>query len=527
MPMSGALACDGHLKTKPSRKLNIYINGQNHKLCRGALVKDGFRKRSANLNASVLSLSIFVIIFFLINLLIWFPGIPNSDSDAQYLQVATGEINDWHPPVMTRLWEGLLLFGKGTGPIFAVHILAYWAAAIIMAAALLKRGNNTAAWLLIGAWSTPTFIMQNINITKDMSLAVALFLSFSIVFYFRTSKLPVPKWALICAALLLLYGALVRTNAVFAVGPLFAYYVRPSWLLTPLRLAVASALLSILLVPMAGAVNRYVLLAHDAGAIRSLQLFDISGIADRTADMAVFGTRSTIVYSEVHRCYSPIMWDTLNAATCTGLIGKIGRANGSRFMQLPPLSDLWIKAIFKHPMAYAAHRFTHFNSTTYFLVPPRHLEAVRVFETAGSRAPSFKNRVLDLIRYFPLLMPSTLLAIGLGLFAVLLRDNALTKMSTDVGLPALLISALSYGFSFLIVGVATDLRYFLYPDMAMVLALLLAAQNLWQDRREQRSLPLYVTATGFVAVIACVTFGSRAILPAPKPISASVKHLTV
>ena len=36
---------------------------------------------------------------------LFWPGVPMYDTVAQYRQVLGGPVDDWHPPVMVRLWQ--------------------------------------------------------------------------------------------------------------------------------------------------------------------------------------------------------------------------------------------------------------------------------------------------------------------------------------------------------------------------------------------------------------------------------------
>ena len=36
---------------------------------------------------------------------LFWPGVPMYDTVSQYEQVVSGDVTDWHPPVMVRLWQ--------------------------------------------------------------------------------------------------------------------------------------------------------------------------------------------------------------------------------------------------------------------------------------------------------------------------------------------------------------------------------------------------------------------------------------
>ena len=448
------------------------------------------------------------VVLAVVNILIWYPGEANNDSDSQYRQIASGILNDWHPPAMTRLWELLLHVAPGTAPLFLLNLLLYWTTPALVAITLVRTRHQLAGWAVVAVFAIPTFIMQNINITKDVHLTVVLLFAWALIFAFRAADRAVPRGVVVMAVILISYAMLVRVNAVFAVFPMLHYALSWSRARTLVPAVLLTVVVGIMLVPAAALVNHRVLNARDAGAIRSLQLFDLGGIADRTGDLAAFGPASSIDQRMLHQCYSPMMWDTLR--DCPGLMARTGRTPEDQFKRVPPLGDLWASAIVHHPGAYAAHRFASFNSATYFVEPAHHLDAVRTFSTAASRAPTLKNRVLDLVRYFPPLMPAVLLALGLGAAVLLVAEPRLRERAEPLGVMALVVSGLAYGGSFLLVGVATDLRYFLFPDLALLLGtiLLLVVWGRGGDRglTSIRSFALAIPAAAFLIVIGARTF---------------------
>ena len=42
---------------------------------------------------------------------LFWPGVPMYDTVAQYEQVLSNQVDDWHPPVMVRLWQVLHSLG--------------------------------------------------------------------------------------------------------------------------------------------------------------------------------------------------------------------------------------------------------------------------------------------------------------------------------------------------------------------------------------------------------------------------------
>lgn len=458
------------------------------------------------------------LLLFLAFFLLRFPGEPNSDSNSQYHQIVTGQFNDWHPPLMARIWEALTLFGAGTGPIFAFDTIFYGCGVALLASLPARRGRWLCAYCMIFLAAQPMLLMMSVNIAKDIMMAVMLLLAVAIIGAVQEGLVAARPARTLCWALALLIvvmAALVRSNAVFLVAPMLVFAGRPALMARPVLMLALSAVGGVLLVPASNIINHRILGASDAGAIRSLQIFDIAGIMVRGGDDILADLPGAqALTQDVHRCYSPIMWDTLayahwNCHVLKNVEQAIRDGGGAS------LSSRWTGAIRHHPLAYLRHRLTHYNSTLYFWVPVHHTEAVRKLNTAGNRGGSFKNRLLDHIRYSPLTSPVMMVAIALVLLPWII---AALRVSRDALLRvcAILIwLALIYTGTFLLVGVATDQRYFFFTTLAVCLALPLALSDATIRAMMRRHSALAVATVGVPAAILALTVVARYMLPPP------------
>ena len=75
-------------------------------------------------------------LLWLVSLAAAWPGVAMYDTVAQYGQVLSGRYDDWHPPVMARLWAVLAPVGPGAAPMLALQLATYWAGFGLIAAAL-------------------------------------------------------------------------------------------------------------------------------------------------------------------------------------------------------------------------------------------------------------------------------------------------------------------------------------------------------------------------------------------------------
>jgi len=417
------------------------------------------------------------------NLAIWFPGDSGPDAESQYLQAVTGQFDDWHPPIMARLWSAFRLLADGDGPMFCFQVVCYWAGLGLIAVTLARTGRWFAAWAMLGVGLFPSLLTTNIVLVGDVGMGATLLGAFAALFWCRAQNREIPPAIAVIALVLLLYGALVRANAIFAVVPLFAYMMRPQWLERPWRLLAISIPVALAIFPAANLFNHRVLQAERLGAIRSLQIFDITGVAFHSGDVAVFGPDQSFTRDDGVDCYRSagwdrlapwgvcrFFWDRLAVAPDLRRTAETLDARGAMGLEPnPDLSSLWIAAILRHPLAYAQHRLAHFISE---------ITRGASMGTLDATAPrSFSVALYDAVT-------ASALWIAIGACA-LLRLVAVRSVRRTAPLDAslaLLLSGLSYAGAYLAVGVATELRYFFWSILAIFTAVVISLPELSAGR---------------------------------------------
>jgi hypothetical protein len=194
-------------------------------------------------------------------------------------QAVSGHFNDWHPPIMAWLWSLLRLISDGPGPLFFLHVFFYWLGFGLIALALHNMNYRKTAWAIVAVAVFPPFILMNVNISKDVGLAVSFLASFAITFWFRVQDKKVPVIILFIAVILLFYGIMVRVNGIFAGAPLIIYMVRPALFGRPVSFLAVCLFIVFLAIPACYFFNHKIIGAESAGARRSLELFDFAGIS--------------------------------------------------------------------------------------------------------------------------------------------------------------------------------------------------------------------------------------------------------
>jgi hypothetical protein len=442
------------------------------------------------------SVAIVAALLFVANLVGWFPGEPNDDSNSQYAQVVAQHFNDWHPPIMAWLWSIFRLLADGNGPMFSFHIACYWLGFGLVADALSRTGRPLAAWGILGVGLFPPFVTMNISILKDVGLAVTFLAAFAALFWYRIQDREIPLAVVAISVVLLFYGTLVRTNAVFGVVPLLAYLINPRWLSRTWRLLAFSFPVAMLMVPVSSLFNHSALNATSLGIIRSLEIFDMTGIAFYSDDLSVFGRGNSFTRQDLDNCYTPILWDTLSPwGKCRFFWNRLAVARDLQGIETfdpmtamearpnPDLPNRWVASIMEHPVAYATHRLAHFNSEIYFLVQRHHADIDVLGAPVGSEvldalAPSMQQKPLYLMLYDVLTIPALWLAIGACLL-VLLASVKPPRRSTGIEAAlTLVMSGLPYTCAYLIIGVGSDVRYQFWSMVATFTALVISLSEL-------------------------------------------------
>lgn len=421
-----------------------------------------------------LSIAAAALLLFALNFALHYPGQMNPDSVVQYREAVTGRYSDWHPPIMAFTWSLLLHISEGPQTILAFHLILHWLGFGLLADGLCRTGRRRAGWLMLAAGAFPLFIYYNGNLLKDVGTASAFIAGFGFIFWHRIQGLRPPPIAIVAALAFIAYGALVRANAVFAFAPLLLYALIDPARIGAVRLLLLTGLLSAIAIPASTFINHTVFNAAPSGAMQSLRLFDLAGIARYSGDLSVLPPAARLSASELERCYTPYWWDSLSP---WGHCSFVSRRLASSAM--PPGRDLgrmWIDAIAAHPGAYAQHRLRVFNSMVYFFVPAKHC---RLVASCGMPDPgtdmkqeaSARDIWLDYLKKSPFVWPVSWLALGICMVALLGLSATSEQHSAS---RTLLVSGLGYSLAYAFAGVATDVRYHYWTIMAILTSVIVA-----------------------------------------------------
>ncbi|MDH7639059.1 hypothetical protein [Sphingomonas oryzagri] len=430
------------------------------------------------------------------------PGIAAYDATTQFTQAVTGQYDDWHPPIMARLWSLFLKTGAwGTAPMLLVQLALFWSGLAMLALGLRRARAPVAGWCVLAIGLLPPVLDWMVVVDKDCQMIGALACATGLLALFRLAKRPVPWWAVAILAVLIGYALLLRANSVFGVMPLILVWsgwlgLRRWWARVMLLFVATLAVIGV-----SGPINHGLLKADRSGVQYTLPIFDLAGIAHHAHLAAMPGlTDADWAQAERLHCATPFYWDPFaDPARC----GPMGNVLVSDDDGPPPLFRSWTAAIIAHPLAYAEHRAAHLNSTLRIFTPADERSAAAPFTTPenlygiGAKttpASIALSRIAGSAEQTPIGVPAIWLVAALAIGWVLIGTPRQPARSLAL---SLVLSAILMTASFAVVSIASDLRYHLW----LILSTAFAAALLGGCRRVPRGR--LAIAAG-VLVVACV-----------------------
>jgi hypothetical protein len=431
------------------------------------------------------------------------------DTVSQYDQVLSGDVTDWHPPIMVRLWQLLHPLAPGTAPMFVTQAALYALGFGLIVAAFIRVNRPWAAVATAILALSPLLLGWQMVVLKDTQMQGALLAALGIVAFTRLAGRPLPAALAGLAAVLLIYATLVRANAVFVTVPLGLTLLQRPAAMGP-RAATAVGLIAALLA-LSPTINDRLFGASHSAVARSLPLFDLAAIAVATPDTPspfTPGERAQIV---ARHCVKPFFWDPLgDPSACAPVTERLNdESDKTLYLALA-------RAAAAHPLAYAEHRFRHWNSTERWLVSPGLTDAGPPDEAEpnelGLKSPPSPvvpawQSVAAVEAASPLGWPIVWTVLGLVLLPAAWRRRAEPTGGLALGLVS---SALALEASFLVISIASDLRYHLWPMTASALGLILLSDDFRLKRVE------WIAASAILVVVIAGGWISRAALP-PAP----------
>ncbi|MDB5700411.1 MAG: hypothetical protein JWL66_610 [Sphingomonadales bacterium] len=415
----------------------------------------------------------------------YWPGLMTWDAIRQYDQALSGDFDDWHPPAMGWLWREFSQIYAGPSPMLTLQLALYWGGFTLLIAKALRTGRWGLAIALTIAALMPISMALMGAVLKDCLMAGALLSVAGLLAWVRPGCDP---WFRAIALILVVAAATLRFNAALACIPLAVMLLPGRVRSTPMRLASCSVIVGLILFCVMPAANRLIG-ARPSGVETSLIMFDLGGITEFSSVNVFPAVPVANPVAVNHHCYSPVRWDPYSwwvDEPCP--IGfELVRATLKARHQNATL--LWISAIVAHPIAYAEHRLRHFNINTRFLVHDQIERPVQVasvtnvwgYQVTPNPALATIDHAALAMAVTPLGWPITWLAIALG---VVIAAPGLPSRRFTVPLA---LSALLYGSGYLVVSVASEIRYHLWTMLAAAIACVFTISDVFNDARLKKT----------------------------------------
>ncbi|AOH86990.1 hypothetical protein AWL63_21260 [Sphingomonas panacis] len=390
----------------------------------------------------------------------YWPGIMYWDAVRQYGQAVSGAFDDWHPPAMEWVWRQMIALRPGPAPMLLLQAGLYWLGFALLVARAQRR------WLIVLVALLPFALATLGSVLKDSLMAGALLAAAGLAAWAGREG----RWGLRIAAIaLLLFAATLRFNALLAALPLLVAVLPAHWRRTPARWAVCT-LVGGLALAVAMPLANHAIGAKPSGVALSLVIFDLGGITEHGSVDAFPPLPVASPVAVNHRCYDPVRWDSYAwwvAEPCPIGFALI-RDTFAAHHQSPYV--FWLEAIAAHPIAYAEHRLRHANQNMRFVIGhefERPVQPQSAPNDWGYRiAQNPLQRALDWLAVqtcrTPLGWPICWIALALGM---VFASRGVPGMAMPLALSAAL-----YGGGYLVLSVASDLRYHLWTMLAAGLA---------------------------------------------------------
>ena len=302
----------------------------------------------------IASVAMLLAIGFGVTLAIFYPGVMTFDSKYLHEYAMKGTMGDWQSPVMVWLWGLIDPIDRGAGSMFMLIATTYWSGFGLLSLMLASRGRTAALLLPLLALTPPSLALAGV-IWRDVFFATCWLLAASVLFAVAERRSWIKLTGQAVGLALVVFGVLLRPNALLAAPILAAYAI---WLSrTSLRKAAT------LYIPAAlvcfGAVQLIyyeVLKAKREHPLQTVMIFDLGGIS-HFAKVNQFPVEWSKAENAMllDNCYQPTMWDIYwRLEPCNFVMRTIEHEKG--LFGTPEIPRAWLAAILHHPVAYLQHR---------------------------------------------------------------------------------------------------------------------------------------------------------------------------
>jgi hypothetical protein len=408
---------------------------------------------------------------YALTLVVFFPGVMNYDARYVYLDSQKGFYGDWQSPVMTWLWHLINPVAPGSASMFLLIATLYWFGIGILSMAIRRRSQPLAIVLPLLALTPPLFALLGV-IWRDVLMAATWLLAAALVFSATTWRTKPRMAAQLLALVLIVFGALIRPNAIAAAPLLITYALWPqrfAWKRTALLFVpLAVALYAIMQIVYYGGLG-----ATRQHPLHSVAVFDLGGVTYFSGENQFpVSWQADEMEALRGRCYDPSYWNVYWNGDCKFVMARL--EGEPKIFGTPTLTQAWRDAVFAQPAAYLQHRFAFFRTFLFDSHLAMWREDIdRPQQTVFADRPAFMalTAVQDALEPTPLFRMGTWLLASLVLLLPAWRRRASPEGAFLCGVCG---SATLYALSYLPLGVASEFRYIYWTVLASVAGLTVA-----------------------------------------------------
>jgi hypothetical protein len=397
-----------------------------------------------------------------VSLTLWlfYPGVMTFDAGWILEDIKNDRVpGDWQSPVMAAVWSALIPIIPGRLSMFLLLVVPYWLAFAILALRVAQYSPICALALPLLALTPPAFLILGV-IWRDVIMANSWLLAVAIAWTAAeaSNRLRLPLQG--AGIILIIFGLLLRPNAIFAAPFLVAYVIWPAsfeWrraiILYLPALVGGLGLIHLVFYEVLGAERQHV--------THAILVFDLGGISHFTGQNQFPVQWSQEEESQiVEKCYDPSQWDTYwTFPPCPFVMQRL---HEEKLFGTPNLFWAWVAAVSKHPVAYMQHRFSHFIA---LMTTGGRTADFETLEPVNMSGPSLKpliaiNNFLKWTIVFRV-GPWFFLVVVVSIIAWRHRRNPAGAFAFAVSM-----SAVFYLATFLVLGVASEFRYAYWSVLA-------------------------------------------------------------
>lgn len=419
---------------------------------------------------------------------VFFPGLMSPDSFDQLNQARSLKLANWHPPLMAWVWHHTDLFIAGPFGMLLLQATAWWGGLALIISKVTKHRLAPLLVLLVGFWP-PIFGMSG-TIWKDVQLVGAFTVGIALLLEAQQSN---RKRMIVPAIIMLLYGAALRHNSMFAAIPLFAWsallllnHVNNLSKKTKLVLA---AVMTLVMMVIPRTING-ALTDEPRYPLQQLLVYDLLAISVDSGENFIPSYLQPRPFSQA---------DLKALYTSNGLAPMYWPSDINHIRitynpaEVEPLKKLWLKTVLTHKKSYLKHRTALFLDQMGFasFVSYPFQTGMSSSELGVSHSPSkFSGKVfkvLDSLKNTLLFRTWAYLLVLLVCLGVTLR-GALRRESMPLLATMIALSGLLYIAPYYLVSVGCDLRFNLWAMICAWLTGIVTVHSVLAKRKNRATL---------------------------------------